>query len=819
MAKQLLTFILLCIGALVITTHAETALLNENFEKPDFPPVDWSVIQDQTPGVNAEYGHWHRTTQSPIANKAEVYIKTSYDEPEKTEWLITPEMQLPAEEYRLEFKMKAQKSGIDDGYFNFIVKISTDNGQTWSDIWDGTKEESVRASGMPWPWKAWEVYTPIINLSPWKNQKIKIAFWYHSIRKNDYTTGSISIDDVIVDKYTDEFKPEISGSTSYKFVDVYVGVRKNSTPLTIKNTGREVLKITGLTGLENTDFSTSIDPEKVALTQGEEYSYYVYYDPTETGKRSAVLQIQSNGGTLNVNLEGTKIMLEEGYTLESFESGALPPTGWTHSNWSISQTAHSGFYSATNTILSQCYLTSPRLDLSSGNTKVIFDFLEYFNDETGTLDPENYFTLEIKVDDEAWVELWQAYDPDYNQWIRKELDLSSYTSNNCYLRWSYTGDFSAGFETVASDIILDDIVLPPLYGADQRPLAAINPSPASEASDCPYTHLTLSWEGAIHAEGYKLYVGTNATDPVSFVNGEIVNGTAYELQNLVPATTYYWKVVPFNAAGECISVITWNFTTMSDQTIGTFPYLMDFNGNVFPPLGWELSGTGRPWNRNSYNPLHGEGSSASVFLNVDNTESILQTPLVVLPADIDPEEAFVSFWWAKNMPVSLTEAVTTSASEENPVENDILYFEIKTTDSENWTTVASTLEENYWEYYRAPLTEYLGKQLYMRWRYTAKDAYNGKAGALDDVYIGKPVSGITDTRFDHPVRIRPVPTKDILYLDGIEKAEVRIYDVTGKLLISETTERTLNVSTLQPGLYTLEIHTQEIIRTFRFIKN
>lgn len=589
--------------------------------------------------------------------------------------------------------------------------------------------------------------------------------------------------------------------------------------MTIKNAGRETLRITGLTGLENTDFSTSIDPEKVALTQGQEYTYYIYYDPTETGKRSAVLKIESNGGTLDVSLEGTKITLDEGYTIESFESGTLPPTGWTNTNWEISRDAHSGFYSATNKILSKCYLTSPRLDLSSGDTKTIFDFLEYFNDDTGTLVPENFFTVEIKVDDNDWVEIWQAYDMIFNEWIRTELDLSQYTSDKCYLRWCYTGDFSAGFETVASDIIFDDIILPPLYGAGNPPLAAINPVPENGATDLLYTHLTLSWEGALHADGYKMYIGTDAANPVSLVNGESVTGTSYELQNLTPGTAYYWKVVPFNAAGECTSVTTWNFITMADQTIRTFPYSMDFEDNVFPPLGWELPGDGRPWNRNPYNPFHGTGNSASVFLNVDNTESILRSPLIILPEDIE-EETAVSFWWAKNMPVNLSqEEAPASAAAQEEADNDILYFEIKTTDQEEWTVLASTLEETYWKKQEVSLKPYIGKQLHMRWRYTAKDAYNSKAGALDDIYIGKPTSGLNNNPAEAAIAIWPVPAKDLLHIGGPAEGEALIYDLAGKLLSSEKNTGKLNISNLEPGMYTLEIRCAEKTHTFRFIKN
>lgn len=55
------------------------------------------------------------------------------------------------------------------------------------------------------------------------------------------------------------------------------------------------------------------------MKRGEELSYRVNYTPTITGAKSTVMKINTNGGTLSVDLSGTKVMLEEGYTLESFE--------------------------------------------------------------------------------------------------------------------------------------------------------------------------------------------------------------------------------------------------------------------------------------------------------------------------------------------------------------------------------------------------------------------------------------------------------------------------------------------------------------------
>lgn len=50
---------------------------------------------------------------------------------------------------------------------------------------------------------------------------------------------------------------------------------------------------------------------------------------------------------------------------------------------------------------------------------------------------------------------------------------------------------------------------------------------------------------------------------------------SYTIPELEPATTYYWKVVPYNAVGKNENASVWSFTTMEDQSVRDFPYTMD----------------------------------------------------------------------------------------------------------------------------------------------------------------------------------------------------------------------------------------------------
>jgi len=80
------------------------------------------------------------------------------------------------------------------------------------------------------------------------------------------------------------------------------------------------------------------------------------------------------------------------------------------------------------------------------------------------------------------------------------------------------------------------------------------------ATDCQF-----SWQPALGSPtGYKLYLGTD-NPPTNLLNGQDLGVvTSYEYSSLLaPETTYYWKVVPYNAGGEALDCSIWSFGTLS----------------------------------------------------------------------------------------------------------------------------------------------------------------------------------------------------------------------------------------------------------------
>ena len=823
MKKIFTSFFVLTLLACSAATAAETVLLYEDFEDKLFPAEGWEVIDNHTEEFNETYGMWKlytNETTGRLAGYSSIEVQTSYNETAKDEWVVTPELTIDSENYNLSFMWYAQKDGAEKGYYTFQVKVSADNGNTWEVLWDCMNQNDVENSFVDWPWKAWTKYTSTVSLAAYNGKNIKIAFYYASAPINGYNSGRVELDNIKVSTEEVVVTPIPNGTNSYKFENCYLDIAAKSDLLTLTNIGNGSLEITAINGLEGTDFSTTL-ATGASLRNGEELGYYVLYTPTMEGARNAVMKIETNGGEFEVALSGSKIMLEDGYTLESFEGTDACPAGWTNTGWKQSSyTVKQGEKSVCNSILQNCFLYSPRLDLSSGNHFIVFDYYEEFDDDGGLLVPENFMALDIKVDNaDEWTEIWYTETATYNTWVRDTIDLSQYTSDNVRLRWSYQAtDWSAGFETVASDIYVDNIVLPPLYGATGLPSAAENPFPADGATDCSCDILTLSWNSVLFATAYDLTVKSGENTVIT-VND--LTETAYTLtaDMLAPATTYTWTVTPHNSVGTAQNVPTWSFTTMEDQTIRQFPYFYGFEEEPYPALGWQLLGDGTNWKRSEISPYEGK-YTAFVYQpsNRDGLQSILQSAPVAIPAD--EKEYILEFVWGKERPISLSSLPEGSdyVAPEPNADGDTLYCEVSLVGSNVWNVLDYTVEEIYWQKPTISLKDYAGKTVLFRWRYYAESGSRSEAASVDNIFISeKGQSGLTSYTRANSINIYPNPATHIVTINAQGNSVTSVYSISGEEVM-RSTEKHLSVESLPTGVYIVKVFVDNDSFTTRFIK-
>jgi hypothetical protein len=128
---------------------------------------------------------------------------------------------------------------------------------------------------------------------------------------------------------------------------------------------------------------------------------------------------------------------------------------------------------------------------------------------------------------------------------------------------------------------VDDFKGPEIYSAPEPPDLS---SPANAAINVAL-NASLTWNGVLGADSYKVYLGTNE-NATNILDGEDV-GTdlSYTLSGLDYETVYYWTVVATNIYGDSDPATIRSFTTRLDPT-RPIPFLEDFNASTAWPSEW-----------------------------------------------------------------------------------------------------------------------------------------------------------------------------------------------------------------------------------------
>jgi len=96
---------------------------------------------------------------------------------------------------------------------------------------------------------------------------------------------------------------------------------------------------------------------------------------------------------------------------------------------------------------------------------------------------------------------------------------------------------------------------------------------------------------------------------------------------------------------------------------------------------------------------------------------------------------------------------------------------------------------------------------------------SGSSYSLQSFYPDCSTTGVDDQN-QLDISIYPNPTNDKLFIQGLSDAtKVSIYNVLGKLVLSQTISKEIDVNNLQSGIYIIKIadEQKEIVR--KFIKN
>ncbi len=161
---------------------------------------------------------------------------------------------------------------------------------------------------------------------------------------------------------------------------------------------------------------------------------------------------------------------------------------------------------------------------------------------------------------------------------------------------------------------------------------------------------SLNWtSGGGLPTGYRLSLGTD-NPPTNLVNNQDL-GAVNGYQPTTPlsiSTTYYWKIVPYNAFGDAANCPVWSFTTHGDPTISTLPYTQHWDAITPPalPFDWTAlvqSPVTTAYAKTVTTSPHSSPNCAALYNGADMTGSVMLVgPELV--GTLNPSSLRVKFW-------------------------------------------------------------------------------------------------------------------------------------------------------------------------------
>lgn len=552
--------------------HPDTlsSIINTNF--PEDTPWEFT---DGWYALHRGLGYY----EGSFSAKASAYQPGVYE-------LITPRMDLP-ENQRISFYW------INNGALATIptttLEISTDGKESWTVL-----KEMKATSTME------EYKMEIIDLAAYNGNNVYFKWKYNETETSNYTCNYM-LDMINIEENPVAANVHIDLS-NYVYNESCVGA-KVKFPMEVQNTGAGTLQISGgeCEGPFSCDYTGSIAANETAIVP-------VYFNPTEAGtfETTLTLNVGNATGNASIDLKATAIEKVSDF-FENFDLKKEIPADWkaiqsSNSNhiiqnvWAVQ--GASNVYSAPYAIkinrINNEDLVEPVFLVSPGTENFGTNKLTFQAKKGG----ENYeMSLIVGVMSDPY---------DAESFIPKEtIDLTSdfikyevtFKQNTAgpYIGFKF-GEFTPAEPFPYPSIRIDDVsweedVIGP-------PEPAVVAAPLHDATNIDiYRDVKLRWAaGSANTNGYFISIGTTEAANDIINKQDINSNPLYTVDyDFAYSTKYYWKVIPYNEHGECVTGIeTWSFTTMADPTISSYPFAENFDevDNVPSqkdcPLGWTI---------------------------------------------------------------------------------------------------------------------------------------------------------------------------------------------------------------------------------------
>lgn len=468
--------------------------------------------------------------------------------------------------------------------------------------------------------------------------------------------------------------------------------------------------------------------------------------------------------------------------------GAIPNYGGPDGNFAAMS---SSWYSPAGT--SNDWLISPQITLPADNTFIQWD--------AKAQDPDFSDGYKVMLSpnggnavSDFTVELYNTA-AENSTWVTREANLNAYAGTT--VRIAFVNNSSDKFVLLIDNILVN---LAPTAPPECPTLVA----PANAATAVPYlTPVTLSWTAATTgtaASSYDVYLDTSA-NPTTLIGN--VTGLSTTATGLLPLTTYYWKVVAKNGAGEATGCNVFSFTTEANpyapycgplvMSLTTEPITsVKFAGinNTSP-----ASTTGTPGHENFLSTMGTVNQGGSYLMELQGNTSGPYTNRFVVFID-----------WNQN-------GVLNDAGEVY----EITELLINSTGTDG-KTVSQTLA--------VPADALLGTtRMRVKKIFGSTNFLDPCAGAsfgqAEDYSISVGGLAVSDVKRSE-VKVYPNPVVDIVNIEAADKVKsVQVYDLTGKVVASQTlnaVKNQVNLSKLTPGVYVVNIQTEKGTQSVKIVK-
>ena len=549
--KKILLFVLATLFA--YTMNAQV-LLNEGFE--DGIPGTWTVIDNDGDGLNWSDGatilpDWNMDAADYCNSGSNMamsisYDNATYDSYTPDNYLVTPQISVPASGATLSFFVKSIASSYLDGY---AVKLST----TGNAAADFTVELQALADAAA-SWTSVE-----IDLAAYAGQNVYIAFIHQA---NDKL--ALLLDDVKVYSFASTPEITLNSVTLPSYAYAGEGFDVSGTVLNVSQNALTSFDVTYNVdgGTESATFSvTGIN---VAAGETYDFTHNVQAVVATGGNHTVNMTVSNPNGTADITTDNTNsasltiydctaAISDFPYT-QDFEEGLVPSCwrapevgngAWSNAYYYIQQYGSGSFYNlpfeahtGDNSLLSAAddqetvnWLISPAISIPADASAIGFKYYDYLSYDPNEAGSTSYSVMVSTTghDPADFTTTLATFTVSENSFTERTVDLAAYAGQTIYVALKHTVD---------AWLIVDDVTIEAASNNPEIELTSIDiPSSVSTGTEFNVSGVITN-KGGVALNSFKVQytIDGNASEVYTISGQNIAYSETYEFTHNVPAT-------------------------------------------------------------------------------------------------------------------------------------------------------------------------------------------------------------------------------------------------------------------------------------------